>query len=278
MPTKAKVYAQVEMSAPLAHESASPIDWNCERYLKFESEPTRAARDLLAQIPRFEAKSVVDLGCGPGNSTELLATAFPAARLIGVDNSENMLATARHRVPMAEFVKDDIEHWKPQGSVDLIFANASLHFVVSHRALLPHLISCLSKSGLLAVQMPRNTHELSHAAMRMVAADGPWAPRLVPVAKTRANIGPVDEYYNLLRPLCHELDIWETSYVYPLNGVDEVVQWFEGSGLRPFLELLSEDEQASFIDRYREKLDAYPRQLDGKLLLRYPRLFFVLRK
>src|ERR1700751_4580998 len=84
---------------------------------------------------------------------------------------------------MAEFVNHDIEHWKPQGSVDLIFANASLHFVVNHRSLLPHLISCLSKNGLLAVQMPRNTHELSHAAMRMVAADGPWAPRLVPVAK-----------------------------------------------------------------------------------------------
>src|SRR5262245_41108320 len=104
MPTKAKVYAQAEMSAPLAHESASPIDWNCELYLKFESERIRAARDLLAQIPRFEAKSVVDVGCGPGNSTELLATAFPAARLIGVENSENMLATARYRVQMAEFV------------------------------------------------------------------------------------------------------------------------------------------------------------------------------
>jgi trans-aconitate 2-methyltransferase len=136
---------------------------------------------------------------------------------------------------MAEFVKDDIEHWKPQGSVDLIFANASLHFVVNHRSLL-----------LLAVQMPRNTHELSHAAMRMVAADGPWAPRLVPVAKTRANIGPPTNITICSDRLCRELDIWGTSYAYPLNGVDEVVQWFEGSGLRPFLELLSEDEQASF--------------------------------
>lgn len=250
-------------------------DWSSELYLKFENERTRAARDLLAQVPPFAGKKVVDLGSGPGNSTELLAKAFSFARIVGVDASDNMLRVARERVPKAEFVKADIEHWEPKETIDLIFANASVHFVADHRALLLRLLTFLAPNGMLAVQMPRNTHELSHAAMRMVAADGPWAVRLLPIAKTRAIIGPVEEYYNLLKPACSTLDIWETSYVHPLGGPEEIVQWFEGSGLRPYLELLDDHERAEFLARYRKEIAAYPRQSDGKVLLRYPRLFLV---
>lgn len=91
-------------------------------------------------------------------------------------------------------------------------------------------------------------------------------------------IGPVEEYYNLLRPACSNLDIWETSYIHPLDGPEEIIQWFEGSGLRPFLELLNDDERAEFLLRYRDELAAYPRESDRKVLLRYPRLFFVAKK
>ncbi len=127
--------------------------------------------------------------------------------------------------------------------------------------------------------MPNNTHELSHAAMRMVAADGPWADRLVPVAKSLTVIGQADEYYDLFAPQCSSIDIWQTIYIHPLDGPQGVVDWFEGSGLRPFLDLLDADEAADFLSRYRDRLEqAYPRQPNGKVLLRYPRLFFVLQK
>ena len=273
MSTRAKEFDATMAAGEMAVGAAA--EWNSELYLKFESERTRAARDLLRQIPLFGPRTVVDLGCGPGNSTALLADAFPLARIIGVDYSDNMLAVARERVPKVDFVNANIEQWTPPDCVDLIFANASVHFAANHRALLLRLLSFLTPNGMLAVQMPRNTHELSHAAMRMVAADGPWAARLLPIAKTRAIIGPAEEYYNLLRPACSMLDIWETSYIHPLDGPDEIAQWFEGSGLRPFLELLDGDERAEFLARYRKELAAYPREPDGKVLLRYPRLFFV---
>lgn len=254
---------------------ASATEWNSELYLKFEEQRTRAAHDLLQQIPLFAAKTVVDLGCGPGNSTTLLADAFPLAQIIGIDYSDNMLAVARERMPKVDFINANFEQWSPTDLVDLIFANASVHFAANHRPLLLRLLSFLSPNGMLAVQMPRNTHELSHAAMRMVAADGPWAARLLPIAKTRAIIGPAEEYYNLLKPACSDLDIWETSYIHPLDGPEEIARWFEGSGLRPFLELLDDTERANFLARYCNELAAYPREPDGKVLLRYPRLFFV---
>jgi trans-aconitate 2-methyltransferase len=254
-------------------------DWNSELYLKFEEERTRAARDLLARIPYCETTNVYDLGCGPGNSTELLTRAFPGAAVVGVDRSDNMLAVARARVPAAEFVKADVAHWRPPASADVIFANATLHFLPDHRDTIRRLLASLRPGGRLAVQMPDNTYEPSHAAMRMVAADGPWSDRLVPVAKSLTVIGQPEEYYDLFAPSCRVIDIWKTVYIHPLGGPDEVVAWFEGSGLRPFLDLLSFEEAGEFLSRYRERLaQAYPRQPDGKVLLRYPRLFFVLQK
>jgi trans-aconitate 2-methyltransferase len=127
--------------------------------------------------------------------------------------------------------------------------------------------------------MPDNIHEISHALMRMVAADGPWADRLVPIAKTRTLVGPVESYYELLQGCCAQLDIWHTTYVHPLQSVNDIVRWFEGSALRPFLKALDSAERQAFLARYGAELAAaYPLQSDGRVLLRYPRLFIVLRK
>lgn len=255
------------------------VDWNSELYMKFERERTRAARDLLAQISDIEPASVVDLGCGPGNSTQLLIDAFPGAKILGVDFSENMLGVARERVAGAAFVQQDVDSWRPEGRVDLIFANATLHFSKDHYALIERLVSFLSPGGALAAQMPNNMQEVSHAAMRMISADGPWAGRLVPIAKTRAVIGPPDEYYRLLTAFCSRLDLWQTIYIHPLESVECIVAWFEGSELRPFLKPLTAQEREAFMARYRDELmQAYAPQPDGRVLLRYPRLFFVARR
>jgi trans-aconitate 2-methyltransferase len=254
-------------------------DWNSALYMKFERERTRAARDLLAQIPKFEPNDIMDLGCGPGNTTELLSAAFPCAKVVGLDSSDNMLAVARARVPTAQFIKQDIETWRPAEKVDLIFANAALHFIPNDHELLVRLVSFLHEGGWLAVQMPNIVQELSHALMRMVAVDGPWASRLIPISKTRVVIGTLDSYYQLLTPVCSKVDIWQTTYVHPLDGSDDIAEWFEGSGLRPFLEPLTPCERQTFLARYRSELSAaYPRQPNGKVLFRYPRLFLVVQK
>ena len=254
-------------------------DWSSALYLKFERERTRAARDLLFQLPAYDPPTVYDLGCGPGNSTELLAQAFPNAEIVGIDSSEEMLAAARERVRGATFVAQRVEDWRPSAKAGLIFANAVLQFVPDHEALMPRLASYLLEGGWLAVQMPRNIHEVSHALMRMVAADGPWADRLVPIAKTRPVIGGAEDYYHLLAPSSAQFEIWQTTYVHPLDGPKGIVEWFEGSALRPFLDPLRPKEREAFLMRYEEKLAAaYARQSNGKVLLRYPRLFFIAQR
>ncbi len=251
-------------------------DWNPTLYAKFESERMRAARDLLAQIPLGSAGLVYDLGCGPGNSAELLLRRFPRAQVVGLDTSDAMLTHARQRVPQARFVKQDIAAWAPDDQPALIFANAALQFLPNHHELFPRLVSFLQPGGVLAAQMPNTARESSHALMRMVAAEGPWASRLVPIAKTQPLIGAYDEYYEWLRPVASRVEVWSTTYVHPLEGPQSIADWFAGSALQPFLERLDDEERCEFLSRYRTGLkQAYPVQPDGKTLFAYPRLFIV---
>ncbi len=261
-----------------AEISARPAsDWDTALYLKFEPERTQPARDLLARLD-VAPRRIVDLGCGPGTSTRLLAARFPQAEILAVDQSEPMLAEARRRLPDARFEVADIAQWRPRQRPDLIFANAALQWLPDHESLFPRLMSYLAEGGALAVQRPDYRQEPSHALMRLVAADGPWADRLVPIAKTRAVIATHVEYYAWLKPLSAALDIWQTTYVHPMSGVGAVVDWFRGSALRPFLNPLDECEREQFIERYmRELADAYGVEPNGPLLFLYPRLFIHAR-
>jgi trans-aconitate 2-methyltransferase len=147
-------------------------DWSARQYLKFEDDRTRPSRDLLAQVPLDHAERVFDLGCGPGNSTELLIERFPEAEVIGLDSSSDMLRQARERLPGRTFVHGDLTTWNPPEGTDLLFANAVFQWVSDHPAVLARLLNALPSSGVLAVQMPDNTNEPALALMRQVTPIG----------------------------------------------------------------------------------------------------------
>jgi trans-aconitate 2-methyltransferase len=250
-------------------------DWHAQQYSRFEQERTRPVRDLLNAVRAADARTAVDLGCGPGNSTETLLDYAPDAKVIGVDNSGDMIAAARKRLPDVEFELADISAWSGNGPYDLILANAAFQWVPDHDTLFPRLIDKLAPGGRLAVQMPDNLDEPAHRVMREAAQDGPWRDKLQGAARTARF--RADWYYALLKPLCAHVDIWRTTYHHPLDGgIDAVIEWFKGSGLRPFLAPLDEHEQSAFLARYREGLEAsYDVMNDGVVLLPFPRLFIV---
>jgi trans-aconitate 2-methyltransferase len=253
------------------------MDWSAKQYTVFEDERTRPVRDLLAAVPGRTATTAVDLGCGPGNSTELLFQRFPEAEVTGLDTSPDMIAAARARLPQLRFQVADIAMWDEPEPFDVILANAVLQWLPDHAALLPHLAAKLGTGGSLAVQMPDNLNEPAHQIMRELAADGPWAAKLANMAGARADMGTADWYYGVLRAHCARVDVWRTTYHHPLaGGADAVVEWFKGSGLRPFLAPLDASEQAGFLAEYRDRIaSAYPALPDGTVLLPFPRLFLV---
>jgi trans-aconitate 2-methyltransferase len=256
------------------------MTWSAKQYVTFENERTRPVRDLLAAVPSVSAHAVIDIGCGPANSTELLAARYPNAAVTGIDSSTDMIEAARARLPELRFELADIGAWSDAGPFDVILANAVLQWVPDHETLLPKLMAKLAPGGSLAVQMPDNLEEPAHRLMRETAADPRWKDKLAKAAQARTVRHDAEWYYRLLRPACATLDVWRTTYFHPLaGGAAAVVEWFKGSGLRPFLDPLDENERKSYIEQYRAALaEAYPAQADGTVLLPFPRLFIVATK
>jgi trans-aconitate 2-methyltransferase len=253
------------------------MSWSAKQYVAFEDERTRPIRDLLAAVPQGYGSRAIDLGCGPGNSTEVLSATLPAARVSGIDSSPDMIEAARKRLPQVDFSVADISAWRDPGPFDVILANASLHWLPDHETLFPALAVRLAQGGALAVQMPDNLAEPTHRLMRETATQGPWAAKLADAAANRTTLNDAAWYFDLLRPHATRVDVWRTTYHHPLaGGVGAVADWFKGSGLRPFLEPLSVTERTEYIERYTVAIAPFfPARSDGSVLLPLPRLFMV---
>lgn len=254
-------------------------DWNPALYSRFEDERTRPAGELLARVPLERPARVVDLGCGPGNSTELLVQRFPGAEVVGIDNSPAMLESARQRLPDVRFELADIGSWQPAQAPDLIYANAALQWVPGHEQLVPRLFALLAPGGVLAVQMPDNWDEPTHREMREVAVLPAYAAAIGDPARLRIGRLPLQTYYDLLAREAEEVDAWHTIYQHRMATPAAIVEWVSATGLKPFVAPLDAQQRAAYLAEYERRIAAaYPERADGRRLLAFPRLFIVARR
>ncbi len=269
------------MPAPVHHSKIAGKSWNPAQYLKFGGHRLRPALELLDRVPLAAPAVVFDLGCGPGEVTRLLAERWPSAQVYGLDNSPEMLDKAAAEPSRVQWIEADLAAWQPAEAPDLIYANATLHWVPDHQALFPRLLGCVRAGGCLAVQMPLSWDLPSHRLMRATLADGGPHGRPLGTAELRAAVGRrwVEDaayYYDLLAGRATGLDIWETEYLQVLEGEDPVLEWVKGTGLRPILNGLDAAECDMFLAAYAQTLrETYPMRPDGHTLYPFRRLFIV---
>lgn len=267
------------MSEPTRSEPMGvATSWDPAIYLRYGDERLRPALDLLARIDADAPARVIDLGCGPGNVTAILKRRWPGADVLGIDGSAAMLDKARAAAPDCAFEQADFGAWTAAAPPDVIYTNAALHWLDGHATLFPRLLGQLAPGGVLAVQMPAMHAAPIRALQHVVAAEGPWAPLLRDVGGAPPILEP-GAYWDMLRPISADLDIWETIYLHALTGENAAVQWASGTSLRPFLDPLPGDLRAAFLAAYSAAIAPhYPRRADGTTLLPFRRLFIMARR
>jgi len=251
-------------------------DWNSAQYLKFERERTQPAIDLANRIELENPRQIVDIGCGPGNSTAVLARRFPGVQILGIDNSPDMIGKARRDYPQLEFALCDAG--RNLGGLDrdfdIVFSNACIQWIPEHRRLIPDMMGLLRPGGVLAVQAPDNFGEPVHKIIAEVTVSPEWASRFHS-PRIFYNLAQ-GEYYDLLSELSADFSIWQTTYFHTMKSHSDILEWYRGTGLRPYLDILSPEDKPAFErDIHAELVRAYPTQKNGDIIFRFPRLFFT---
>jgi trans-aconitate 2-methyltransferase len=251
------------------------VSWSASQYVKFEDERTRPALELLERVRLDHPVHAIDLGCGPGNSTELIARRFPQVTVEGMDSDENMLTAARERLPELSFFKADLAHWQPAKTYDLMFANAVFQWLPNHLDIVLTLMEGLSSGGVFAFQMPDNLDESSHLLMEESAQAGSWRTNFKKSVRRNALASP-SHYYEGLKTISRNVDIWHTHYYHVMQGPEAIVEWVKGTGLQTYLQKIPAEQQSDFLADYTARIaKAYPAMADGHSLFRFPRLFMV---
>lgn len=240
--------------------------WDPQRYLQFADDRARPFVDLLSRVPSAGARTVVDLGCGPGNLTPLLRSAFPDAQIVGVDSSPEMIDRARADDPDTEYVLADVATWRPAEPVDVIVSNALFQWLDDRFDVIGDVATCVRSGGAFALQVPANGASASHRLLFEIANREPYASHTADVTDRFFTDGP-DLYLDLFADLGWTADAWSTTYLHVLPGDDPVFDWISGTGARPVLQSLPDDLRPRFEAEYRAALrEAFPRQEWGTVL------------
>lgn len=248
--------------------------WDVQRYREFGGHRERPFHDLLARVGAQEPRRVVDVGCGPGTLTGVLAARWPRAQVEAFDSSPEMVAAARELGVEAR--TQDVRQWQPAPDTDVVVANAVLQWVPEHLELLDRWARDLPPGAWLALQVPGNFGAPSHVLVRELAAAPRWRDRLAGVLRGAETVPQPQRYAELLAATGCAVDVWETTYLHRLDGADPVLAWITGTALRPVRAALDDAGWERFLAELAPELRrAYPRSDDGGTWLPFRRLFAV---
>lgn len=250
--------------------------WNPELYLRFTAERTKPARDLASNIKTRNPERILDIGCGPGNSTQILSEMFPDAEITGIDSSMNMIESARANCPSAHFFVCDAADIPDEigNDFDIVFSNACLQWLPEHEKLLEYLFSFVKKGGALAVQVPNNYDQPIHRIISKLAEQAQSEGKLKE-QRIFHKLTP-ERYFDVLGGISDDFTIWETAYFHRMSSHDSIIDWYKSTGLKPYLSQLNEQDAILFENEVREKVaEAYPIMKNGEVMFKFPRLFFI---
>lgn len=255
-------------------------EWQPDQYLKYKNERTQPSIDLASRISLDDPRRILDIGCGPGNSTRILKDRWPGAEVYGLDSSESMIHKAEKDHPDIRWLHGNAgDDLTPLGTFDIVFSNAALQWMPDHETLIPGLYALLREGGALAVQVPFVRHLPVYGSMQALLEADKWAGHFAGPPAHPAH-HPYNYYYSIISGLSENIQLWQTEYIHIMSDHGGIVEWYKGTGLRPYLDTLpSEALREEFCADYRRLIErAYPVERDGKVLFPFTRIFFLVYK
>jgi trans-aconitate 2-methyltransferase len=254
-------------------------EWNPQQYLRFKNERTQPSIDLVARISKDNPKTIIDIGCGPGNSTQILKNRWPDSEITGVDSSCTMIEKARRDYPGQQWEINNVITMDVDRKYDIVFSNAVLQWVPNHDVILPRLFAMLNQEGVLAVQIPSNNESPFFKAMLKTARNEKWKEATSGCEDLMTYHRP-EYYYNIVVCFTNSIELWETTYYHRMKSHKDLTDWHKSTGLKPFLDRLRHDEEREEFEQEirKECLAAYPVQSGGSILYPFKRLFLVAKK
>lgn len=251
-------------------------DWDPELYLRFMKERTQPVHDLISRIEIERPKRIIDIGCGPGNSTRVLKDRWPSVEIIGLDRSEAMIEKARKDCTDIKFIlgnaAGDLSHL---GRFDIVFANASLQWIPDHKSLIPRLFDMVSSKGVFAAQIPQFNRMPISDVIKNVVSSPKWSS-FVGGVEEGYNFSSDESYYDYLSGRSNKIHMWTTDYYHVMNDHDGIMEMISSTGLKPFLDVLPNELISDFSESVLERVrSAYPTQGDGKVLFPFKRFFII---
>ena len=254
-------------------------EWDPKQYLKFRNERTRPSIDLVSRIGIENPESIIDIGCGPGNSTRILRSKWPNSKIVGVDNSAEMISRAKKDFPGGRWILTDASRLEENRAYNIIFSNAALQWIPNHKQLMQKLMKLVKPEGVLAVQLPANNRSVLHTSLMAVAQEAKWK-EYVTGCDSLLTYHEAEFYYNVLIPFSGVIDMWETTYYHVLGSHVDMIEWYKSTGMKPFLQRLPCDAyrrefEKAILEKCRKM---YPIQKNGDVLYPFRRLFFIAYK
>jgi len=251
-------------------------DWNPNLYLKYKNERTQPSIDLISKInPTFQPITILDVGCGPGNSSQALLQRWPQAQLTGIDSSPKMIEKAKMDFPDSLWLVADASKYVSNVKYDLVFSNATIQWIPNHEALFDLLYELTRVGGVLAVQVPRFDQMPLSKAIERAANKERWQGQTKDCSEL-FTYHDYKYYYDLVCPNYKSLELWQTDYIHVLESQLAIIEWIRSTGLKPYLDRLNENEKPAFESEVLAELKHYyPTQNNGKVLFPFKRLFMI---
>ncbi len=251
-------------------------DWKPDKYLQFKSERTQPSIDLVAKINQVNPQSIIDIGCGPGNSTQVLTNRWPGADITGIDSSAAMIEKAKQEYPDQKWQEAEASTFESSEKFDIVFSNAVIQWIPDHDALLAQLKMLLTDKGTLAVQIPLFWDMPLGEIIDSVSRDNRWQEKTAGVSDLLI-IQNYSFYYDLLSNLFNTVEMWITDYLHIMESHMGIIEMMRSTGLKPYSERLdNKSDMEAFEQMVIEKMkEPYPVQKNGKVILPFKRLFFT---